>query len=52
MERGFIRAEVIKYPDFIRLGSESACRDAGKVAVEGRQYMVEDGDIIFVRFNV
>lgn len=52
MERGFIRAEVIKYPDFIRLGSESACRDAGKIAVEGRQYLVEDGDIIFIRFNV
>jgi GTP-binding protein YchF len=52
MERGFIRAEVIKFQDYIELGSESACRDAGKIAVEGKQYIVEDGDIIFVRFNV
>ncbi len=52
MERGFIRAEVIKYGDFIALGSENACRDAGKLAVEGKQYIVEDGDVIFVRFNV
>ena len=52
LERGFIRAEVIKYEDFISLGSESACRDAGKLAIEGKQYMVGDGDIIFVRFNV
>jgi len=52
MERGFIRAEVIKYQDFFRLGSESACRDAGKLAVEGKQYIVEDGDIMFIRFNV
>jgi GTP-binding protein YchF len=52
MERGFIRAEVIKYRDFIELGSESACRDAGKLAVEGKQYIVEDGDVIFIRFNV
>ena len=52
LERGFIRAEVIKYEDFISLGSESACRDAGKLAIEGKQYIVGDGDIIFVRFNV
>ena len=52
MERGFIRAEVIKYKDYIELGSEAACRDAGKLAVEGKQYVVEDGDIIYIRFNV
>ena len=52
MERGFIRAEVIKYKDYIELGSEASCRDAGKLAVEGKQYVVEDGDIIYIRFNV
>jgi GTP-binding protein YchF len=52
MERGFIRAEVIKYRDYIELGTEAACRDAGKLAVEGKQYVVEDGDIIYIRFNV
>jgi GTP-binding protein YchF len=52
LERGFIRAEVIKHADYIELGSESACRDAGKLAVEGKNHVVEDGDVIFVRFNV
>ncbi len=52
LERGFIRAEVIKFQDYLDLGSESACRDAGKMAVEGKQYIVQDGDVIFVRFNV
>ena len=52
LERGFIRAEVIKFADFISLGSENACKDAGKLAIEGKQYIVGDGDIIFVRFNV
>ncbi len=52
LERGFIRAEVIKYQDYLDLGSESACRDAGKLAVEGKQYIVQDGDVIYVRFNV
>ncbi len=52
MERGFIRAEVIKHPDYIELGSESACRDAGKIALEGKNYIVQDGDVIFIRFNV
>ena len=51
-EKGFIRAEVIKYNDFITLGSESACRDAGKLHVEGKEYLVEDGDIMHFRFNV
>ncbi len=51
-ERGFIRAEVIKYNDYIELGSESACRDAGKIAIEGKEYVVQDGDIMHFRFNV
>ncbi len=50
--RGFIRAEVIKYSDYITLGSESACRDAGKIGVEGKEYIVQDGDILHFRFNV
>lgn len=51
-EKGFIRAEVIKYNDFIALGSESACKEAGKLSVEGKAYVVEDGDIMHFRFNV
>jgi hypothetical protein len=51
-EKGFIRAEVIHYEDFIRLGSESACRDAGKLSVEGKEYEVQDGDVMHFRFNV
>ena len=51
-EKGFIRAEVIKYEDFIRYGSESACRDNGKLSVEGKEYVVQDGDIMHFRFNV
>lgn len=51
-EKGFIRAEVIKYNDFVNLGSESACRDAGKLAVQGKDYIVEDGDLMHFRFNV
>jgi GTP-binding protein YchF len=51
-EKGFIRAEVIKYEDYIKYGSESACRDAGKLAVEGKDYVVQDGDIMHFRFNV
>lgn len=51
-EKGFIRAEVIKYNDFITLGSESACKEAGKMNVEGKEYMVQDGDIMHFRFNV
>jgi GTP-binding protein YchF len=51
-EKGFIRAEVIKYNDFIQYGSEAACRDAGKLAVQGKEYIVEDGDIMHFRFNV
>lgn len=51
-ERGFIRAEVIKYKDYIRLGSEAACREAGKIGIEGKEYVVQDGDIMHFRFNV
>lgn len=51
-EKGFIRAEVIKYDDFIALGSEAACREAGKLGIEGKDYIVEDGDIMHFRFNV
>lgn len=51
-EKGFIRAEVIKYKDFIHYGSEAACRDNGKLGVEGKEYLVEDGDIMHFRFNV
>ena len=51
-ERGFIKAEVIKMDDFIQLKSELACKEAGKMAVEGEEYIVQDGDIIYFRFNV
>lgn len=51
-EKGFIRAEVIKYNDFISLGSEAAVKEAGKMAVEGKEYIVQDGDIMHFRFNV
>lgn len=51
-ERGFIRAEVIKYEDYVRLGSEAAVRDAGLLHVEGKEYVVQDGDIMHFRFNV
>lgn len=51
-EKGFIRAEVIKYDDFVTLGSEQACKEAGKLGVEGKTYIVEDGDIMHFRFNV
>jgi len=52
LERGFIRAEVMKYDDFVSLGSEHKCREAGKLHVEGKNYIVDDGDILFIRFNV
>ncbi|MFN8154240.1 MAG: redox-regulated ATPase YchF [Bacteroidia bacterium] len=51
-EKGFIRAEVIHYNDFVTLGSESACRDAGKLSIEGKEYIVQDGDLMHFRFNV
>lgn len=50
-EKGFIRAEVIKYADFVELGSELACKENGKMSVEGKDYVVSDGDIMHFRFN-
>src|SRR5881628_242942 len=52
IERGFIRAEVIHYDDFIQHGSEAKCREHGKLRLEGKEYIVKDGDIIHFRFNV
>jgi ribosome-binding ATPase YchF (GTP1/OBG family) len=52
LERGFIRAELMKYNDFITLGSEHACKEAGKFFIEGKNYIVSDGDILHIRFNV
>ncbi len=51
-EKGFIRAEVMKYNDFVSFGSEAAVKEAGKFRVEGKEYVVEDGDIMHFRFNV
>ena len=52
LERGFIRAEVMKYDDFIRLKTEHACKEQGKLFVEGKNYVVGEGDILHIRFNV
>ncbi len=52
LERGFIRAEVIKYDDYIQYGSEAAVKEAGKFHVEGKNYVVQDGDVMHIRFNV
>lgn len=52
LERGFIRAEVMKYNDYVTLRSEQACKEAGKLAIEGKNYIVGDGDILNIRFNV
>jgi len=51
-EKGFIKAEVIAYDDFVKFGSEAACRDAGKLKIEGKEYVVKDGDVMHFRFNV
>jgi len=51
-EKGFIRAEVIKIPDYQKYKTEAGCRDSGKLAVEGKEYVVEDGDVMHFRFNV
>ena len=51
-EKGFIRAEVIKYNDYVDLGSELACKEAGKMSIEGKEYVVQDGDVMHFRFNV
>jgi hypothetical protein len=52
MERGFIRAEVMKYEEFMTAGSEQKLKEQGKFRVEGKTYVVEDGDILNFRFNV
>ena len=51
-ERGFIRAEIIKYDDYIHYGSEAAVKEAGKLHIEGKEYVMQDGDIVVFRFNV
>ena len=51
-ERGFIRAEIIKYDDYIHYGSEAAVKEAGKMHIEGKEYVMQDGDIVVFRFNV
>jgi ribosome-binding ATPase len=51
-EKGFIKAEVIAYDDFIQYGSEAACREVGKLRIEGKEYIVKDGDVMHFRFNV
>lgn len=51
-EKGFIKAEVIAYKDFIQYGSEAACRDNGRLRIEGKEYIVQDGDVMHFRFNV
>lgn len=51
-ERGFIKAEVIWWEDLLELGSEAKCKEAGKMAIEGKEYIVRDGDVIHFRFNV
>ena len=51
-EKGFIRAEVIKYNDFVHYGSEAKVKEAGKLSVEGKEYIVDDGDVMHFRFNV
>jgi ribosome-binding ATPase len=51
-EKGFIKAEVIAFKDYIQFGSESACRDQGKLRIEGKEYVVHDGDVMHFRFNV
>lgn len=51
-EKGFIKAEVISYHDFVTLGSEAACREVGKLRIEGKEYVVKDGDVMHFRFNV
>jgi len=52
LERGFIRAETVAYDDFVAAGSQAACRDKGTLRVEGKEYVVEDGDILNIRFSV
>lgn len=51
-EKGFIKAEVLKLDDYVKYGSEQACKEAGKMAIEGKEYVVKDGDVMHFRFNV
>ncbi len=51
-EKGFIRAEVISYADYVKFKSEAACRSAGVLRVEGKEYAVQDGDVMHFLFNV
>jgi ribosome-binding ATPase YchF (GTP1/OBG family) len=51
IERGFIRAEVVRVEDLLDLGSEARCREQGKLRLEGKDYVVQDGDVIHFRFN-
>jgi GTP-binding protein YchF len=51
-EKGFIRAEVIHYEDYLKYGSEAAVKEAGKMGIEGKEYVVQDGDVMHFRFNV
>jgi ribosome-binding ATPase YchF (GTP1/OBG family) len=51
-EKGFIKAEVISYDDFVKYGSEAACRENGRLRIEGKDYLVQDGDVMHFRFNV
>jgi ribosome-binding ATPase YchF (GTP1/OBG family) len=51
-EKGFIRAEVIAFNDFVTLGGEAKCKEAGKMRLEGKEYIVKDGDVMHFRFNV
>ena len=52
IERGFIRAEVVGWEDLVELGSEARCREVGKLRVEGKDYVIRDGDVVNFRFNV
>jgi ribosome-binding ATPase len=51
-EKGFIKAEVISYDDYVKYGSEAACREVGKLRIEGKEYIVKDGDVMHFRFNI
>ncbi len=51
-EKGFIKAEVIAYEDYVKYGTEAACRDNGRLRIEGKEYIVKDGDVMHFRFNV
>lgn len=52
MQRGFIRAEVISFSDYLQYGGEEGARTAGKLRLEGREYIIQDGDVVYFRFAV